>query len=368
MTNEATVKETYMTGTEIVGNLHMHTPYSDGAAYHPQIAEYAREVGLDFVVVTDHNLLVNGVQGYYGNSDDGYVLLLTGEEIHDRKRIKQNNHCLVYGVSSEMAKYAEDPQQLIDAVNAENGMTFLAHPFDKPIAWMISGGSIEWETWDIHGFTGLEIWNYMSSFKETALSPLATVWSVFYPERTMIGPNREILDKWDELLATGQRVVGIGGSDAHAQQFRIGFLTHTIFPYDFLFRCVNTHLLLQAPLQGIVEADSRAIYHALRQGHAFISYGLVGDARGFRFTAQGMGITAIMGERIQLGTGITLQVVAPLRGRIRLVCHGEVVAEESNVENLSFNARQPGAYRVEIWRIYKRRERCWILSNPIYVH
>lgn len=345
----------------------MHTPYSDGRHFHARIAAIAREVGLDFVITTDHNILVRGVEGYYGNRDEGYVLLLTGEEVHDRQRIHQNNHCLVYGVDVEMSSYAHNPQVLIDAVNRHNGLTFLAHPFDKSIDWMPGYSSIAWEAWDIQGFTGLEIWNYMSSFKETATSPLATLWSIFNPERTLTAPNQETLDKWDALLASGQRVVGIGSSDAHGQQFRFGFFKHTIFPYDFLFHCINTHLLLENPLQGDVDADSQAIYTALRNGRAFISYDLVGDSRGFRFSAQGVGGTATIGQVIQLGSGITLQVFVPARGRIRLIHHGQVIAEESNVENLTFNARQLGAYRVEVWREYKGHERCWILSNPIYV-
>lgn len=356
-----------MPNIELVGNLHMHTPYSDGHAYHAQIAGMAREVGLDFVIVTDHNVLVNGVQGYYGNKDEGYVLLLCGEEVHDRHRLQQNNHCLVYNVNKEMANHASNPQALIDAVNEANGMTFLAHPFDTAISWMRNGSSIEWESWEVDGFTGLEIWNYMSVFKETATSPLATVRSVFRPEDAVVGPRQATLDKWDELLASGKRIVGIGNSDAHGQRFGIGFVSHTVFPYDFLFHCVNTHLLLPTSLSGNVEADSQAIYKALGNGNAFISYDLVGDARGFRFTAQGMQGTAIMGDAISLSGGLTLQVVVPKRSRIKLIRHGEIIAEENNVENLTFNARESGAYRVEVWHPYRNRERCWILSNPIYV-
>ena len=53
---------------EIVINLHMHTPYSDGSYSHGQIAQAARESGLDAVIITDHNVLVNGLEDYYGES------------------------------------------------------------------------------------------------------------------------------------------------------------------------------------------------------------------------------------------------------------------------------------------------------------
>ena len=50
---------------EIVVNLHMHTRYSDGSGTHKDIAEAAMQTGLDAVIVTDHNVLVLGVEGYY---------------------------------------------------------------------------------------------------------------------------------------------------------------------------------------------------------------------------------------------------------------------------------------------------------------
>ena len=48
---------------EIILNLHMHTRYSDGAGTHADIATAAMKAGLDAVIVTDHNVLVNGPAG-----------------------------------------------------------------------------------------------------------------------------------------------------------------------------------------------------------------------------------------------------------------------------------------------------------------
>jgi hypothetical protein len=74
-----------------------------------------------------------------------------------------------------------------------------------------------------------------------------------------------------------------------------------------------------------------------------------------------------MGESIRLGQGITLQTLAPARAHIKLIFKGKVIAEEKGGEALVYLAREPGAYRVEVWREYKGLERCWILSNPIYI-
>ncbi|NDJ84974.1 MAG: CehA/McbA family metallohydrolase [Chloroflexi bacterium] len=353
---------------EYLGNMHMHTPYSDGEASHREIASAAQLAGLDFVIVTDHNIWVKGVEGYYGDDGSGYVLLLVGEEIHDRTRHPQVNHCLVYGANQEMSHYASDPQALVDAVGEQGGLSFLAHPFDRKIVWQPESETIPWVDWQVQRFTGLEIWNYMSCFKDILVTPWKTLRRVFEPEKAVIGPRKDTLAKWDELLTDGHYVVGIGNADAHGTRYRIGLLRHTILPYDYLFNCVNTHILTRAPFSGNATEDAALIYGALRHGNAFISYGMVGSARGFRFTAQGdSGASAIMGETIRMGSGVTLQVIVAQRAHIKLIHQGEIIAEEMNVENLTHVTSQPGAYRVEVWRAYEGIERCWILSNPIYL-
>ena len=96
---------------EYVGNMHMHTPYSDGTKWHAQIASEAIRAGLDFIIVTDHNIWVDGVEGYYETAE-GRVLVLTGEEVHHVRRKPQASHLLIYGAEKEMSCYAADPQNL----------------------------------------------------------------------------------------------------------------------------------------------------------------------------------------------------------------------------------------------------------------
>ena len=80
---------------ELIVNLHMHTRYSDGHGTHADIARAALQAGLDVVIVTDHNVWVNGPEDYYREGDKR-VLLMVGEEIHDTTRDPQKNHMLVY--------------------------------------------------------------------------------------------------------------------------------------------------------------------------------------------------------------------------------------------------------------------------------
>ena len=81
---------------ELIVNLHMHTTYSDGTGTHADIVQAALQTGLDVVITTDHNVLVNGPAGYYQDGDRK-VLLLIGEEVHDQTLNPQKNHLLVFG-------------------------------------------------------------------------------------------------------------------------------------------------------------------------------------------------------------------------------------------------------------------------------
>ncbi len=134
---------------EIIVNLHMHTRYSDGTGTHKDIAEAAIDAGVDVVIVTDHNVLVNGVEGYYRFARSR-VLLLVGQEVHDQDRVPQKNHLLVFNANRELAGLADDPQALINGVEEAGGLSFIAHPKD-PEAKAFNETDISWEAWDVEG-------------------------------------------------------------------------------------------------------------------------------------------------------------------------------------------------------------------------
>lgn len=362
---------------EAIGNMHMHTPYSDGEKWHAEIAEDAIAAGLDFVIVTDHNVWVDGVEGYYEN-DNGRVLLLTSEEIHNTRRRPQASHFLAYGARRELSCYAADPQRLIDEVNASGGFGFLAHPHEKDLP-LLKFDDLGWHDWEIDGYTGLEIWNYMSSFKNqlaTAvekvplrlkpLAILALLRVALHPEKYITGPEPETLAFWDELLAQGKQIYAIGNSDAHGTPVQLGPLKRTIYSYDYLFRAVNTHILMPKPFSGDLTQDRRMIYQAIGSGHAWVAYDLPHPTKGFRFTGQGIN-KGSMGDKVRLDAGATLQVKTPVPANIRLIRYGEVVAAIQNKTHLTYIPVDEGAYRVECTLPFEGKERGWIYSNPIYL-
>jgi len=350
---------------ELVINLHMHTRYSDGHGNYGDIVRAAARAGLDAVIVTDHNVLVNGPEDYYWH-EGRKVLLLIGEEVHNQARDPQKNHLLVIGADRELATLAHDTQALLDGVRQAGGLAFIAHPVD-PAAPAVNETAIDWVDWDVQGYTGLELWNGFSEFKGLLKSKAHAVYYALNPNRVGHGPFPETLKKWDELLASGRRVVVVGGSDAHAIPARMGPLRRTVFPYEFHFRAINTHLLAPGPLCGDLDEDRRMIMDTLARGRAYIGYDLPAPTRGFRFTAQGRDSTAWVGDEIPGKQGVTLQIRLPRPAECRLVRYGKVVKTWHRRETCTYITSEPGAYRVEAYIEYLGRLRGWIFSNPIYI-
>ncbi|MGD2159243.1 MAG: hypothetical protein PVG32_20370, partial [Anaerolineales bacterium] len=187
------------------------------------------------------------------------------------------------------------------------------------------------------------------------------------PERVAHGPFPETVQKWNELLSKGQRVVAIGGSDAHAFPASMGLIRRTLFPYEFHFKAVNTHLLVPEPLNGELNHDRSLILQALRQGHAFIGYDLPAPTRGFRFKAHGFESAAIMGDEISAENGVTLQIRLPQRVECRLIKDGEVIKTWTQRDHCTYITTESGVYRVEVMIPFRGKNRTWIISNPIYV-
>ncbi|MEW6030537.1 MAG: CehA/McbA family metallohydrolase [Chloroflexota bacterium] len=350
---------------EIIVNLHMHTRYSDGSGSHEDIARAALKCGLDAVLVTDHNVLVEGMQGCH-REGQRRLLMLIGQEVHDQDRDPQKNHLLIFGAGRDLATLADDPQALVNAVREAGGICFIAHPTD-PAAPLFNETDISWEAWDVQGFTGLEIWNHFSEFKTVLTNWPSALFHAYFPNLFSRGPFPRDLKKWDELLAGGRRVAVIGGSDAHALHYKAGPLGRTIFPYEFHFKSLNTHLLLPNPLTGEFESDQRMVLDALGAGRGFVGFDLIAPTRGFRFTAQGREVDAVMGEEIPALGGVTLQARLPGLADIRLIRDGQIIQKWKRREAFTYNAAEPGAYRVEVYRNYRGVRRGWIFSNPIYV-
>lgn len=350
---------------ELICNLHLHSTYSDGTGDYRSITQAALQTEVDVIILTDHNILVRGLEGYH-RSQDRAVLVLTGEEVHDQNRVPQKNHTLVIGADKEMAGFAYNPQTLIDEVNRTGGLSFLAHPYEFALP-LLHEPDISWVNWDVEGFTGLELWNGLSEFKTVVRSLRDGIKYLFLPEMMAHAPLKPTLEKWDELLNSGKKVNAVGGSDAHAVKFQKYLLKKTVFPYEFHFSAINNHLIVETGLTGSMNVDKAVIYEALRKGSSFIGYDLPAPTRGFRFTIDDDDSEYQLGDSFTLKDGATARVNLPENANIRLIHNGKVISEQKNSRRLTYSISQPGVYRVECSLYFLGEERGWIYSNPIYV-
>lgn len=102
------------------GNLHTHTTNSDGARTPEEALRIYKELGYDFIALTDH--------WYYGGAGeyDG-MLVLSGIEYDWAK--DGCYHIVGYGMNSDpRLERGAAPQQMIDAIKRCGGVATLAHP------------------------------------------------------------------------------------------------------------------------------------------------------------------------------------------------------------------------------------------------
>jgi hypothetical protein len=342
------------------GNLHMHTHLSDGTRSHQELGQIAASAGLDFIIVTDHNVYRPGLDAYV----DG-TLVLVGEEVHDPARALQSSHLLCFDIHSDVAPYAADPQAVIDAVSQQGGFTFLAHPFEHDAADFLPEPNISWRDWHVEGYAGIELWNYMSEFKGAIANKAQAILHAYVPALSAQGPYPETLARWDELLRS-RPVAAFGGSDAHGTVYHLGPLSREVQPYSYLFRALNTHLLVDEPFTGHIDHDRALVYHALRAGRGFLGNEQLHPIAGFSFWARSGAALATIADEIELSERVAIHVTAPAPCRLRLLRDGQVIVA-AHTDRLHVIGRHPGVYRVEALRRHGGRWRGWIYSNPIYV-
>ncbi len=348
---------------EIILSAHIHSVYSDGLFTPPEVAAEAARCGLDVILMSDHNVFPVGFDGYY-DFGQKRVLLLTGEEIHDQTRQPQKNHMLAFGIHQDFSRLAQHPQELIDAIDQAGGLTFIAHAYD-PALPMVGESDLSWVDWNIHGFTGLELWNNLSELKIRVGKAWQLVLYALLPQFMALEPPAQIRALWDDLLTSGQRVVALGGVDAHTLPQRIGPVKLNVFPYRYHFRTIRNHILLESGLSGDLREDERALMQALRQAHAFICNDMVHSGNGFRFYLDAGEKQIEMGDSFVFREGLALVADIPAAAECRLIRNGKTIDCARIHGRHCWQVAQPGVYRLECYRRFLGKKRGWIFSNPI---
>lgn len=345
---------------ELTGVLHVHSVFSDGSGEADEIARFADESGLDFLLLTDHNTLralKEGFENWYGNT-----VLLVGCEINDKKN---ENHYLAFGINETFSTRVS-AKEYVKKVKEAGGIGFLAHPHEKR-THMEEHPPYPWTEWDTNEFTGIEIWNHMSEWMEN-LTEQNKYQSFMHPLKTIQAPLDETLKVWDKLNLE-RKVVGIGGVDAHAHKYNVlGFVEVEVFPYKVLFKSIRTHLLVEEELPKRKDERSllkmkKLIYGTLEYGRCFFANDYHGDSKGFRFWGEANDKTYQMGDTIPNKGIIKLNVTVPSeRSEIRIIHNGVLIEQTENNEAI-VQVDKPGVYRVEVYL----NKKAWIYSNHIRI-
>ncbi|MBN2853022.1 MAG: CehA/McbA family metallohydrolase [Clostridia bacterium] len=198
-------KTTFITeGKWYKGNTHMHTTRSDGKRTPEEAIEIYKNLGYDFLVMSDHNL-------YFNNNkfDSNKFLILSGIEFNtnDRQNPHRTHHITALKKYTEKDEFTDDQRfewpfwddefgyqvtnKLIENVNAHDNFTILAHP-----NWSCSYPE---ELLGLQNFNAIEVWNNECEAVSTT-------------------GNGEYY--YDYLLKKGRRVLAIASDDVHSYNDR----------------------------------------------------------------------------------------------------------------------------------------------------
>lgn len=299
------------------GDTHSHTLSSDGTGTIAGNVEIARQQGLDFFFVTDHNNHAqNSTIGHY----EGITVLPGTEWTH------YNGHSTMLGLPRAFTlRYAttnlDETKTLMQQARDRGAFVSLAHPFCSWVPWL-------WG-FDVP-YDGLEVWNGVMQ------------------ER-----NYKAIAFWHSLLVQGRHVPITGGSDYHRPELLLTLGTPT--------------MCLYAPSR-----ENTDLLAALRAGHGYITYQSNGPGIDAATTAPG-GKPAHLGDTVAPGTPIEFTFSALKGGdEIRLITadSSESILCEEGVTGmqLSRSYQNTPFVRAEIHRSYAAGlpPMIALVSNPVY--
>lgn len=172
------------------GDLHVHSRHSEDSSNHPvaAILKFADAVGMDFLLVSDHDNHVTGAIAQNTWMDPEFrsdkILLLYGAEWTTHRghanpiSARPYDHQRLYDVR-------DDRDIRIGAVKQELGIHLSANHPANDDAFSFSYDIVD----------SIEVWNSVLSSR-----------------------NKGALTVWDDLLKSGRMLAGRGGSDAHHGQ------------------------------------------------------------------------------------------------------------------------------------------------------
>lgn len=152
----------YKEGTFKKGNFHTHSTRSDGIASPEEIAKAYKELGYDFLAITDH-----WVYGIHENLNSEDFLLFPGTELDIETPKRTDHHIVAIGLpetntipdaytfeKERFGNRLSTPERIIEYFGQRGNATIYAHPY-----WSkVDSTDIKY----LQGLLGMEIYNHAS--------------------------------------------------------------------------------------------------------------------------------------------------------------------------------------------------------------
>lgn len=318
------------------GVIHCHSFLShDSKGTIPQIAAAANTVGLDFLVMTDHQTphsISRGTRGLQGQT-----LFLVGAELR-----APGGTLLAFPLRHYVRPQAT-LAAMIDDIHEQGGLAFACH-------------AERFDAFSEPGLDGIELVNLHAAALRMPNAELVLKGLLVPLHELLTGltaRDARLLANFDQQLAHRGPWSVIGGNDAHNN---VSAVIATLGTYEELFRTLTTHVLAE-------RCDEAALVAAIRAGRTYVAFDLWHDATGFDFRAQDGEQAHLTGARVAAGAALELCVRTPIDAEIVLLCGGRI-AHATHGRELRLRAPPPGDYRVEV---YLPERRPWIYSGAIRV-
>ncbi len=287
----------------LFGDLHIHSNASDGQFSAYELGVMAKEKGLDFIGLANHN---NFAENLHLPHIDGVTFVPAVEWTH------YNGHMNFFGVPApfENSFIANDKDEMNDIISHAKklgAVISVNHPKCPVCPYK----------WDNDAFDMMEVWN-----------------------GPMRPSNEKALEWWTSLLKKGRHIPIVGGSDYHK-------------PRQFA--------RLGNPVTAVYSKSRSAedIIEAVKSGNSYVAENAGGVRLGLRYG------DTVMGGTVEYSKVIPLEIYSSAR-KVTLVTdkyEQEITVEndmaEVHLENVLF------AY-VKVTKGFGRFKKICAVSNPIY--
>jgi hypothetical protein len=328
--------------TQVRGAYHVHSRLSDGRWSPDEIASAAVRAGLQFVVLTDHNLIEIPPPRYVQG-----VLLVFATELSTPW-----GHVVALGLRRGLGP-TERNGNVMAQIHQQNGLALLAHPVQKKNPW---------RNWRLaEEADGLELYSGDSLYRDALRHPFQVLlpvvgtyivrpsWGLWMLARANPEVREQLL-----TLSLHRRFEAFCALDAHGWP-----------SYEAPFQALALYLdEIGQPLSPEAGEAGEQVLSALRNGAFHCGFSDWAFADGFRMRGE-------LDKQRRAPSGAALELVLPPlpASQLRVEVFGGGHWEEAR-QRLVLD--RPGPLWVEIWvrpeeGLPTRSWRPWIVSSPIQV-